>query len=732
MSLVKTRIDSDIENFFNIILEKGTPLESELLHLLKAIRVKFNIEAAYILLVDRHENTFSYPYFSASSPRCDMMNKKLTINSIIDSTELSIYDNENFYTYNSETSLGKENSLDYAFIQSDSYYYSIGIRCCSEHNWSNEEYNAVKKVGNLLKFNNGQLFVSNAPIDISNFAEKEDNKDSKSLYFNKKELQESLNLEQKKLSIINAMKDIYYCCYYVDLAKNTLEKIIGADYLEEYILNGKNSKELFNLWIDSDISEESIDEFRKFIDLNILKERMKNKSILCTEFHSKKLGWARISFIAVDTDKEEMPTNILLLLQCIDEKKKEELATKQALEEAYETANRANQAKSNFLSNMSHDIRTPMNAIISMTAIAEKYLDNPEKIADCLNKITVSSNHLLALINDILDMSKIESGKMELNQEAFKLSELVDNVVTMCTPQADAKNHELIVNIENVEHQNLIGDSVRIQQIFTNLINNAIKYTPNEGKIFITISEKPVNRPNIGCYEFIFEDNGLGMEQEFLEHIFEPFSREMNSYVGKIQGTGLGMAIARNIARMMNGDIEVESTKGKGSKFIVTVFLKFQKSNNFSVAAMQNNFTDKNTSLLEIFAQSDYSDNRVLLVEDNELNSEIVSEILRMIGIKIEYAYDGKEAVDKIMSSEPYYYDIVFMDVQMPIMNGYEATRMIRTSNREDLRKLPILAMTANALAQDVQAALKSGMNQHLAKPLNLHQLHQALQKWLR
>lgn len=561
-------------------------------------------------------------------------------------------------------------------------------------------------------------------------AHKEEERRELELLHTKEELQKSIESERKKLSIIDAMNDIYYCNYYIDLINNTYEQIISVDYLEKYIPKNGNAKEAINKWLKIGVSEDFVKDVRKFTDLNTLRERMKNKSILNMELNSKKAGWARISFIAVDIDEYGMPIHTLLVSQYIDEEKENELATKQALKEAYEAANRANQAKSNFLSNMSHDIRTPMNAIIGMTAIAETYLNNPEKIAECLDKINVSSKHLLALINDVLDMSKIESGKIELNEESITLTELINSVVDICKPQAEIKKHTLTLDIKNIEHNQVMGDETRIQQIFTNLISNSIKYTPVGGKINVTISEKSVDRPNMGCYEFIFEDNGIGMEPEFLKHIFEPFARERKSYIGKIQGTGLGMAIAKNIVNMMNGDIEVESKKGKGSKFIVTIFLKFAKNENL-LSSPKNYGNSSNTNSLVEFAKKKYSSKRALLVEDNALNSEIAGEILEMAGLKVEYASDGKEAVDRILSLEPHYYDIIFMDIQMPIMNGYEATRIIRNSDREDLKNIPILAMTANALAQDVQAALKSGMNQHISKPLDLNQLYNALEKWL-
>lgn len=998
MKLFKTRIDSDIKKFFNAILEKGTPLNNDFIELLTAIRIKFNVDSAYIAFADRTKDTFCYPYFSAKDAKYNMSGKEFPINHNLIGTLLYTYGKDGLCVYNIETDCERKYILDYAFIRSENYYCSIGIRCSYRNNWSDEECHALKKVGNLLKnvmintdgiialtqyqknqemkekneelltmqnqivsllscgiiaytvpehrlliindkakrifdcddkdlmgsfleflqtkildedkfivkqvienlkncgdevaytfksknsrgdinvisavtkllkFDNGQKFILSSVLDITRLAElrkklnaerkqyrdalvnncefsfkfdvtegiihseiytrnnrnilnelgltapvsynklvenwiaiqkpkflnenmnkhltvdllikhfeigvtnieteyydrnrdafirllallskneynnhieaiiiatdttaahKEEERRQLELLYTKKELQKSIESEQKKLAIIDAMNDIYYCNYYIDLINNTYEQIISVDYLEEYIPKSGNAKETIDMWLNFGVSEDFVKDVRKFTDLNTLRERMKNKSILNMELNSKKAGWARISFIAVDIDDYGMPLHTLLVSQYIDEEKKNELATKQALKEAYEAANRANQAKSNFLSNMSHDIRTPMNAIIGMTAIAETYLNNPEKIADCLDKIKISSKHLLALINDVLDMSKIESGKIELNEESIMLTELIDSVIDICKPQAEAKKHTLTLDIKNIEHNKVIGDETRIQQIFTNLISNSIKYTPVGGKINVTVSEKAVNRPHMGCYEFIFEDNGVGMEPEFLKHIFEPFVRERKSYIGKIQGTGLGMPIARNIVRMMNGDIEVESKNGKGSKFTVTIFLKFANDENI-LSNSQNHCNENNANSLVEFSKNDYSSKRALLVEDNALNSEIAGEILGMSGLKVEYASDGKEAVDRILSLEPHYYDIIFMDIQMPIMNGYEATRIIRNSDREDLKNIPIVAMTANALAQDVQAALKSGMNQHISKPLDLNQLYNALEKWLK
>ncbi len=536
-------------------------------------------------------------------------------------------------------------------------------------------------------------------------------------------------------------------------------------------------------------------------------------------------------------------------------RRQEELA-RQALEEAYDAANAANAAKTDFLSSMSHDIRTPMNAIIGMTAIAASHIDDREKVADALKKITISSRHLLGLINEILDMSKIEAGKMSLNEEAFNLSELLANLITMVHPQIQEHGHELQVRIHDIVHEDVLGDSLRIQQAFVNIMGNAIKYTPDGGRITLTVAEKPISQPRTGCYEFVFEDNGIGMTREYVEKIFLPFTRAEDSRVSKIQGTGLGMPITQNIVRMMNGNIEVESEPGKGSRFTATIFLKLQETDlpdtsgleglfvlvadddriscestccmleeigmdgewvlsgrealervverhrqardYFAVildwkmpdmsgvetareirkvvgndvpiiilsaydwtdiefearAAGVNGFLCKpvfksgltrlfrmligdeeecaqESGVRETMEADDLTGKRVLLVEDNDINREIASEILGMTGLCVEEAVDGKQAVDLFEQSEEGYYDMVLMDIQMPVMNGYQATMAIRAMKRKDALRIPILAMTANAFAEDVLAAKNAGMNEHLAKPLDFGRLQEALSRWL-
>ena len=435
--------------------------------------------------------------------------------------------------------------------------------------------------------------------------------------------------------------------------------------------------------------------------------------------------------LLVKPDNEE--NEFAVAFKDINEEKKLEIAQQQRLDEAVEEARRANRAKTVFLSNMSHDIRTPMNGIIGMTAIAASHVDDRERVLDSLRKIGMASKHLLNLINEVLEMSKIESGKVELKDEPFNLAELVESLVSMMNPQIEARSHTLELQVEELEHRHVLGDSLRLQQVFTNLMGNSVKYTPDGGVLKLAVSEKPFDRAGCGCYEFVFEDNGMGMSEDYVQRIFEPFSRAEDQRVDKIQGTGLGMAITRSIVQMMDGDIQVESRLGEGTRFTVTVYLKLQEK------GAENDGTDGtgwdssggDESLAGI-ESLDFSGRRALLVEDNDLNREIAMEILETAGLAVEEAVDGKEAVQQVSQHGDGYYDIIFMDVRMPRMNGYDATCAIRAMEMPYCKTVPIVAMTADAFAEDVRAAKNAGMNEHVSKPLNFKHLGMVMRKLLK
>ena len=456
------------------------------------------------------------------------------------------------------------------------------------------------------------------------------------------------------------------------------------------------------------------------------------KAEIVHEFQSKLRGEASIRvirhtiLIVYDDPAHDMVA--MCTVKDVTRLRAEEYKNKISLVKAYESAKQANAAKSDFLSRMSHDIRTPMNAIIGMTTIARMNLGDMEKVSDCLKKIDMSSTHLLGLLNEVLDMSKIEAGNFELGSEQFDIVKLTQDLIEMSRAVIDEKHHKLTLNIGELKHTTVEGDSQRIRQVFVNLLGNAVKYTPPYGNITISLNEKSPRTPRLGCYEFIFEDNGIGMTQEYMKYIFDPFSRAEDTRINSIEGTGLGLSIAKNIVSMMDGTIQVESEVNKGSKFTVTIFLKLPDT---IYPQEEINRTENGYNTLYESSYNIYSGKNILLVEDNKRNAEVASELIGITGANVELAENGRVAVERCMAHEPGYYELIFMDIQLPVMNGYDAARCIRMLDREDAKSIPIIAMTANAFTEDVEAAYSAGMNEHIAKPLEFGRLTEVLKKWL-
>lgn len=522
------------------------------------------------------------------------------------------------------------------------------------------------------------------------------------------------------------------------------------------------------------------------------------------------------------------------------------------MEEALEAANVANQAKTKFLSEMSHDIRTPMNAIVGMTDIALNYSNDSVRVVDCLKKIQTASGHLMSLINEVLDMSSIESGKLTIMTEEFQLADMIHSIMVVIKAQAAKKNMKVHLDLNNVRHENLMGDSLRLRQIYINLLSNAVKYTGEGGNVWVKVEQEPINDETVRL-NFQVRDNGIGMTPEFLKTIFEPFSREWNTTLSKIEGTGLGMSITKKLVDMMQGEITVQSKKGEGSTFDVRIPMALSENDGTHygeafqgkrVLILQgaveklNSLPDMLKSLgieadiagsgmeaveylndagisgidyfamltadrledLEIslflpeicarmgkefpillFSENDWTELEyllkqagvtsfvplplfesrlaealfpytqegiqkkeqeshkeeksfegchILLVEDNELNREIAVEILQGTGAEIDTATNGQEAVECFSDKPAFYYDLILMDIQMPVMNGLEATKRIRGIKREDAAQVHIVAMTANAFVEDRKRSLEAGMNEHITKPLDVRQVLDCLEKW--
>ena len=386
--------------------------------------------------------------------------------------------------------------------------------------------------------------------------------------------------------------------------------------------------------------------------------------------------------------------------------------------EALQTAENANKAKTDFLSNMSHDIRTPMNAIIGIISLIRHNAGDKEKVIEYADKIAISSQHLLGIINDVLDMSKIEAGKTVFKYSDFSILDFIEELNTIFHSQANEKNQSFIIIKENLKHEWVNGDKVHLMQIFSNLLSNAIKYTQEGGIIQFIAEESETNSSTYGKYHFIVSDNGMGMSADFKETIFDAFTRAESSVTNKIQGTGLGMAITKNLVESMGGTIEVESEPNRGSSFKVILNLKI----------VENRVVSSTEQIEMHETDSDILDGmRFLCAEDNELNAEILMELLKLEGAECTICENGKRILEAFEQSVPGEYDMILMDVQMPVMNGYEATEAIRRSSHEQAKTIPIIAMTANAFSEDMQHSFAAGMNAHISKPVDMKLLKKTI-----
>ena len=665
--------------------------------------------------------------------------------------------------------------------------------------------------------------------------------------------------ERHNQELVQALSVDYnlVCFFELELGKGiTLQVSDDHMHMFEPILQGELLlEERMEDYIQKFVYEEDRGMLRKAASRSSLKEELLNKRVYSVNYRTLWNGEMRyFQMKAVRTGAWEDGQGVVVGFRSVDAEIREEMEKKNLLEDALMQANRASKAKSVFLSNMSHDIRTPMNAIVGFTALAITHIEHKERVEEYLKKIMTSGNHLLSLINDVLDMSRIESGRMHLDEKECSLPEILHGLRNILQADVHAKQLELYIDTVDVFDEEIYCDKLRLNQVLLNLLSNAVKYTGAGGIVSLRITEKPGAPAGSAHYEFNIKDTGIGMSQEFVEHIFEPFERERNSTISGIQGTGLGMAITKNIVDMMNGSIEVKSEQNVGTEVTVSFTFRLHsgekipqdipelkgcralvvdddfnscdsvsymlgqigmraewtlsgkeavlrtrqavmREDNYSVYIIDWLLPDMNgievtrrirkemgedvpVILLTAYDWADIEDEareagvtafcskpmflselrsclhsivnaeeecirnsliekknfragRILLAEDNELNQEIAEAILEEAGFTLEIAGDGQTAVDMLKESEPGYYQLVLMDVQMPVMDGYEATKIIRKLEDQKLAAIPIIAMTANAFEEDRQEALKSGMNGHIAKPINVDTLFDILEEVL-
>ena len=532
--------------------------------------------------------------------------------------------------------------------------------------------------------------------------------------------QESIMREQKRLQIINALGQAYSVILLINIKKNTLEVIklsdgVGHNYIKEGLSNALQKE-----YVENMIAPSFQKKYIAFTDISTMESRLKEHDSLSCISQTIKGAWIRSMIIPQKYDEKGNLSTVLLAISDVTEEKEHELEQDRILRNALSSAEHANRAKTAFLNNMSHDIRTPMNAIIGFTSLAAEHLDDREIIRDYLEKISTSGKHLLSLINDVLDMSRIESGSVKIEKTNVHLSDILEDLKTIILESVHAKKQELLIKQQDVVHEDIITDKLRLTQVLLNIISNAVKFTPVGGTIHILVEEKASQKAGYAVYSFRIKDNGIGMSKEFQEHVFDSFARERTVTESGITGTGLGMAITKNIVDLMGGTIHLTSKQGEGSEFIVTLECELA---NKTVQDKQSSCPKAEKKHL------DYSGKKVLLVEDNELNREIATEILKSLGLKVDCADDGMEAVEIMSSEAGNQYDMIFMDIQMPKMDGYTATREIRTLNDSKKANIPILAMTANAFDEDRKKAIKAGMNGHIAKPIDVNVILQNLDR---
>ena len=520
--------------------------------------------------------------------------------------------------------------------------------------------------------------------------------------------------------VTSAARDIFKTMFFVDLEQDRCEDLSINKHNRQKIGTLNELKEYV---ISEVINEKQISDVMQFFHPSNLKNydpsKLTNMVIEVINRTSKEENYLSMTFVPTEVEGSIVKCGLLVFNDVTDQKKKE-LQANIELEDAYNKSQSASKAKTSFLFNMSHDIRTPMNAILGFADLIEKHLDEKDKCKMYLQKLKSSSSFLLSLINNILDMARIESGQTEIVESVWNVNNFVSDLVSVFESSIKEKNLKFI-KFMDIKHENVYCDATRLRQIYLNIISNAVKYTPNGGEIKLIIKEIECDKEGYARFQTVVSDTGIGMSKEFLPHIFEEFSREKTTTESRVVGTGLGMPIVKTLVTLMHGTIEVESEQGVGTKFTVTLDHRIARKEEIKVE--EEEIKDKDIV--------SYKGKRILLAEDNELNTEIAVTILEEAGFIVEHAENGQVCVDMIKNAKIGYYDLVLMDIQMPVMDGYKATETIRAINNPRC-DIPIIAMTANAFDEDKRKAYVIGMDGHIAKPINIPQLLETISKVLK
>ena len=607
--------------------------------------------------------------------------------------------------------IGKLVSLDYNQKKKDGYLVAIP---CQEYTINGETYTAIgtlydhSKLDSMLSVKsyngNAYLFMLDNDGNITYTNQKEDKFFRN--YFLLKHLKGDQAITEEEADSLQKKLD----------GREQGVELLGSD--KPYYL-GYCPIENNNTMLICIVEKSVVDNVLKDYQKTIVFETILMAGFILLLFAGLFYSISRRSLAEQKAEYEKRNNEIQTqAMKDMEESNKKLKKAKDITTEALQTAENANKAKTDFLSNMSHDIRTPMNAIIGMTSLIRHDAGNKAKVIEYADKIDISSQHLLGIINNVLDMSKIEAGKTVFKYTDFSILDFITELNTIFHSQIDEKNQTLTIIKENIRHEWVNGDQVHLMQIFSNLVSNAVKYTQEGGKIQFLVEECETKSSVYAKYRFLVSDNGMGMSADFKDTIFDAFTRAESSMTNKIQGTGLGMAITKNLVEAMGGTIDVESELGQGSCFEVLIDLRIAEDR-FVSSAEQAEKDEPAGNVLKGM--------RFLCAEDNELNAEILMELLKIEGAECTICENGKRVLEAFEQSAPGDYDMILMDVQMPVMNGYEATKAIRRSSHELAKTIPIIAMTANAFSEDIQHSLAAGMNAHVSKPVEMKVLEKTI-----
>lgn len=530
-----------------------------------------------------------------------------------------------------------------------------------------------------------------------------------------RELEESLEKEKINNEILSAIGKIYYAIFRINLMTDVYEEISSDQQVHH--LTGKSgcaSAEMMEI-CRTFVVPEYQERIQKFFDLNTLGERLKNEETIAAEYLAKDGNWHTARFIVKRRDKKGRVTHVLYVTQLISDTKRRE----QNWIAIAEDANKANEAKSEFISQIAHDIRTPMNAIFGFLEIAQANISDEAKLQYCLEKMKIAGEFMKELVTDVLDLSRMEHGKLTLHPEEVSIKEMISEFGTALTHSKIEKQLTINTRIHDIIHDTIKVDPLRIKQIYSNILSNAIKYTPDHGSIDFEVYEEELKESMKVRVIAVISDTGIGMSEEYMKEMYGKFTRETDTRINKVNGYGLGLSIVHQLVDLMHGTIGVKSKLGKGSSFTIKLDLPYTE------------MAEKNkTKNLELKSEDNSCEGMYLLVaEDNDLNYEVISELLKIYKIQCEHAHDGVECIEKFKKADSHTYNAILMDMQMPNMNGVEATKNIRKLNKNGAATIPIIAMTANAFQEDVQKCMDAGMNEYLSKPIDTKKLLAVLRK---